>query len=128
MRKRAAAGTLANAFPGVEEVRIHLKFVSNSGPAPAPRTHSLYDSAQAYFEFACPHGDCDGGIDMNAAATALLRKSGTQAEGTLNCRGTRTGIGPDRPHCNQRVDYWLVARYKSSRGEIVRFAQKESAT
>ena len=127
MRKRAAAGTLATSFPAIEEVRVHLVFVSKSGPAPAPRTHSLYASAQAYFEFACPHGDCDGSIDMNPVTLALLRRSGTQAEGTLQCPGTRTGVGPDRPPCGQRVDYWVIARYQSSRGEIVRFPRKESA-
>lgn len=113
MRKREAAGTLATAFPNIEQVRIHLRFVANGGPAPAARTHALYDSAQAYFEFACPHGDCDGSVDLNAVTLALLRKSGTQADGTLHCPGTRTGTGPARPPCNQRVDYWIVATFQS---------------
>ncbi|MGH8204013.1 MAG: hypothetical protein ACREST_05340 [Steroidobacteraceae bacterium] len=112
MRKREAAGTLATAFPRSEQVRIHLQFVSNEGPAPAARTHALYPSAQAYFEFACPHGDCDGSIDLNAVALALLRKSGSQADGTLHCPGTRTAGGGTRPPCNQRVDYWIAARYQ----------------
>ena len=109
LRKREAAGTLATAFPRCEHVRIHLQFVSKDGPAPAARTHALYPSAQAYFEFSCPHGDCDGSIDLNAVVLALLRNSGTQADGTLHCPGTRTGGGGPRPHCSQRVDYWIVA-------------------
>jgi hypothetical protein len=113
MRKRAAAGTLATVFPRSEQVHIHLKFVSNDGPVPAARVHALYPSAQAYFEFACPHGDCDGSIDLNAVALPMLRSSGTQADGTLHCPGTRTGAGGARPRCNQRVDYWIVARYQS---------------
>jgi hypothetical protein len=113
LRKREAAGTLATAFPRSEQVRIHLQFVSNDGPVPAARTHALYPSAQAYFEFACPHGDCDGSIDLNAVALALLRNSATQADGTLHCPGTRTGRDGARPSCNQRVDYWIVARYQS---------------
>ncbi len=113
MRKREAAGTLANAFPRSEQIRIHLQFVANDGPVPAARTHALYPSAHAYFEFACAHGDCDGSIDLNAIVLSLLRDSGTQADGTLHCPGTRTdGEGP-RPRCNQRVDYWIVARYQS---------------
>jgi hypothetical protein len=111
-RKREAAGTLATAFPSAELVRIHLQFVSNSVPAPSPRTHAFYASAHAYFEFACPHGDCDASIDLNDAANALLRKGGTEASGTLHCPGTRTGDGIVRPRCNQRVDYWIVARYR----------------
>jgi hypothetical protein len=113
MRKREAAGTLATAFPRNELIRIHLQFVSKDGPAPAARTHQLYPSAQAYFEFSCPHGDCDGSIDLNPVALALLRNSGAQADGTLNCPGTRTGGGGERPRCNQRVDYWILARYQS---------------
>jgi hypothetical protein len=113
MRKRQAAGTLESAFPGSEQVHIHLRFVSQGGPAPASRTHALYSSAPAYFEFSCPHGDCDGSIDLNAVTLALLRKSGTQAEGTLYCPGTRTGTADVRPRCNQRVDYWIIARFRT---------------
>jgi len=112
-RKREAAGTLATAFPRCEQVRIHLQFVAKDGPAPAARTHALYASAQAYFEFACPHGDCDGSIDLNSVALPLLRSSGTQAEGTVHCPGTRADGGNARPPCNQRVDYWIAARYQS---------------
>ena len=112
MRKREAAGTLATAFPHSEQVRIHLQFVSQNRPAPAARTHALYPSAQAFFEFACPHGDCDGSIDLNAVALPLLRNSGAQANGTLHCPGTRSGGGGARPPCNQRVDYWIAARYQ----------------
>jgi hypothetical protein len=112
IRKREAAGTLATAFPRAEFVRIHLHFVSDGGPALSPRTHALYASADAYFEFACPHGDCDASIDLNDAARALLRKGDMESEGTLHCPGTRTGDGTVRPRCNQRVDYWIVARYR----------------
>ena len=113
MQKRAAAGTLATAFPRAEFVRVHLQFISNDGPAPSPRTHDLYPSAQAYFEFACPHGDCDASIDLNDVAHALLRKGDAETGGTIHCSGTRTGDGVVRPRCNQRVDYWIVARYRS---------------
>lgn len=113
IRKREAAGTLATAFPRSEQVHVHLQFISQSGPVPAARAHALYPSAQAYFEFTCPHGDCDGSIDLNPVVVPLLRRSGTQAEGTLLCPGTRTGGQGARRRCNQRVDYWIVARYRS---------------
>jgi hypothetical protein len=112
LRKREAAGTLATAFPLSEQVRVHLQFVSEALPVPAARTHALYPSAKAYFEFACPHGDCDGSIDLNPVALSLLRSSGAHADGTLHCPGTRTDGGGTRPPCNQRVDYWIDARYQ----------------
>jgi len=112
MRKRQAAGTLATAFPRAEFVRFHLQFVSSDGLAQPPRTHDLYAAAQAYFVFACPHGDCDAGIDLNDVARALLRNGETKSAGTLHCSGTRTAHGGTRRACNQRVDYWILARYQ----------------
>jgi hypothetical protein len=112
-RKREAAGTLAAAFPRAELVHIHLQFLSSTAPVPAARTHALYSSAQAYFEFSCPYGDCDGSIDLNDVALPLLRKAGNEVSGTLHCPGTRTAEGGARPRCNLRVDYWIVARYRS---------------
>jgi hypothetical protein len=114
MRKRAAADTLATAFPRAELVRIHLQFVAHGGPALSSRTHAFYSSAQAYFEFACPHGDCDASIDLNDAAIPLLRRGATEADGTLHCPGTRTDGGAERRRCNQRVDYWILARYSAA--------------
>ena len=113
VRKREAAGTLATAYPGSELVRIHLKFVSRNCPEPAARTHDLYPSAHAYFEFACPYGDCDGSIDLNAAVIALLRTTSTHADGILHCPGTRIGPGGARLRCNQRVDYWIAVRHQA---------------
>ena len=119
MRKRQAAGTLASAFPRVEQIRIQLRFINKMGTVPAAQTHALYPSAQAYFEFACPHGDCDGSIDLNEIALPLLRTSGVQLDGTLHCPGTRTGGGTGtagatvRPPCGQRVDYWIAAQYQT---------------
>ena len=113
MRKRDAAGTLATSFPRAEFVRVHLQFVSNDGPPLSPRTHALYASAQAFFEFSCPHGDCDANINLHQEAQALLRNGKTEASGTLHCSGTRIGDAGGRRRCNQRVDYWIVARYRS---------------
>lgn len=112
MRKRQAAGTLEAAFPRVAQVRIQLRFVNKNGIAPAAQTHALYPSAQAYFEFSCPHGDCDGSFDLNSVALPLIRSSGTQTDGTLHCPGSRTGEAGARAPCNQRVDYWIAAQYE----------------
>ena len=88
MRKRQAAGTLEGTFPRVEQVRIQLHFLNTNGYAPAAQSHALYPSAQAYFEFACPHGDCDGSIDLNSIALTCLKSEGAQADGTMSCPGT----------------------------------------
>ncbi len=113
LRKRAAAGTLATAFPRVEQIRLQLRFISTVGVAPAAQTHALYPSAQAYFEFACPHGDCDGSVDLNGVALPMLKSAGSHVDGTLNCPGSRTAGGTNRQPCNQRVDFWISAQYQA---------------
>jgi hypothetical protein len=113
LRKRVAAGTLAKSFPLVEQVRVQLRFVATENAAPAAQVHALYPSAPAYFEFTCPHGDCDGSIDLNDVALALLRSSDRQTEGTLKCPGSRTAGGALRQPCNQRTDYWISAQYQA---------------
>lgn len=113
LRNRQAAGTLASACPMVERVRIQLRFLPVSGSVPAAQTHALYPSAPAWFEFACPFGDCDGSFDLNAIVKPILSRSGPQASGSLHCTGTRTGSAMTRQPCNLRVDYWVAAEYQA---------------
>ncbi len=113
LRNRLAAGTLANAYPDVQRVRIQLRFVPKAGAVPAGQVHALYPSAPAYFEFACPYGDCDGGFDLNEVALPLLRKSDSQVEGSHLCSGSRTGGAMTRQPCKLRADYWIAAQYQS---------------
>ena len=112
LRNRQAAGTLAGACPNLERVRIHLRFIPVAGVAPAAQTHELYPSAPAWFEFACPYGDCDGSFDLNAVVKPLLAKAGTQASGSLHCSGTRTGNAMTRQPCKLRLDYRAAAEYR----------------
>lgn len=113
MRNRQAAGTLAGTAPRVERVRIQLRFLPVAGVVPAAQTHALYPSAPAWFEFACPFGDCDGSFDLNDTVKPLLSRSGPEASGSLQCGGTRTGSAPTRQPCNLRADYWIAAEYQA---------------
>src|ERR1700741_1689475 len=82
LRRRTAAGTIAHSFPSVAQVRLQLRFVATTGPVPAAQVHSLFPSAPAYFEFACPYSDCDGSFDLDTVALPLLRGSEAQGEGS----------------------------------------------
>ncbi len=113
LQKRAKAGVLAKAFPDVEQVRVQLRFVATANPMPAAQVHALYPSAHAYFEFACPYGDCDGSFDLNGAALPLLRSSAAHTEGTMHCSGSRTAGGMTRQPCKLRADYWIDAKYQT---------------
>lgn len=111
-RRKAAAGTLGNAFADVDQVRIVLRFVASAGTVPAAQLHTLYPSAPAYFEFACPFGDCDGSFDLNGIATQLLANSDAQVKGSLRCTGSRTCGELPRKACSLRVEYWITAQYR----------------
>jgi hypothetical protein len=113
LRRRVAAGNIAKAYPRVELVRLQLRFLPVSGSVPAAQIHALYPSAPAYFEFACPYGDCDGSFDLNAVVQPFLAKAGSQTDGTLLCSGTRTAAGMTRQPCKLRADYWVSAQHQA---------------
>ena len=113
LRRRVAAGNIAKAYPRVELVRLQLRFLPASGSVPAAQIHALYPSAPAYFEFACPYGDCDGSFDLNAVVQPFLAKDGSQTDGTLLCSGTRTAAGMTRQPCKLRADYWVGAQHQA---------------
>ncbi len=111
-RKRVAAGTLADAYPAVEQVNVTLTFNEPEGLSPVRQTHGMYPAAPAYFEFPCPHGDCDGSFDLNSAAAAVLKKSLNVGDGTLKCPGTRSGTPVARQPCTLSADYRIAVQYQ----------------
>lgn len=113
-RKRAAAGTLDEQFPAVARVRIELSFPDTAGPAPARQLHDIYPPAPAYFDFSCPYGDCDGGFDLNKAASSVMKAATIHAEGTIECSGNRVGM--TRLPCTLRAHYRIAAEYETKDG------------
>jgi len=110
-RKRMAAGSLSSAFPAVESVRIELNFQDESSQQPVRQLHALYPAAPAFFEFSCPHGDCDGSLDMNEIVSAMLQRSSTSVGGTLRCPGFRAGPGMTKRSCSLNASYRIAAQY-----------------
>jgi len=114
-RRRVAAGTLLTAWPAVEQVRIQLDFRDAAGLPPSGQVHDLFPSAPAFFEFSCPFGDCDGALDLNGPVALLLAASRTQAQGAIDCTGSRAG-GPAKIPCGLQVRYRISARYAPKKG------------
>jgi len=110
-RKRAAASTIGSAFPAVETIRVELSFRDSTRQEPAGQSHIMYPSAHAYFEFACPYGDCDGSLDLNAVASSLMAHSTSQAQGTIQCTGLRTGKEMTKQPCGVHAQYRIAAQY-----------------
>jgi hypothetical protein len=116
LRARSAAQTVRGAFPGVELVCVDLEFEDATAPHPGAQSHALHPPAPAFFEFPCPHADCDGGFDLSSAAVSLLTGSATRASGRLECRGTRPSAGMTKLPCGVRVRYTIVAQYHRGGG------------
>jgi hypothetical protein len=114
LRNRAAAGTIAAAFPAVESVRIQLQLESTTTPVPAAQIHALYPSAPAYFDFSCPYGDCDGSLDLNGAVVALLEEAGSRTTGKVRCSGTRIAAELKREPCGLSASYLVTAQYQAA--------------
>lgn len=115
-RKRASARSLASAFPRVENIRIELIFEALAGRDPARQSHLMYPAAPAYFRFDCPHGDCDGGFDLNAVALSLMASASERSEGTLQCPGSRPGAAMSRQACGLRTHYRIAVHYAPQAG------------
>ena len=115
LRDRAAARTLRGAFPAVERVRVDLRFEDAAARPPGAQSHAMHPPARAFFEFLCPHADCDGGFDLSGVATSVLTRASTHAEGTLDCKGTRPSAGMTKQPCGVRVRYTILAQYHSNR-------------
>ena len=112
-RSRAAAQTLRTAFPGVERIRVELKFVEATAPAPGAQSHVMYPPARAFFEFPCPHADCDGRFDLSSVASAVMADATAQADGRLECGGLRPRPGMTKQLCGVRLHYTVIAQHKA---------------
>ena len=112
LRGRAAALTLRGAFPDVERIRVDLKFEDTTAPPPGAQSHAMHPPARAFFEFLCPHSDCDGGFNLGNAAISVLTRASTRAAGTLECKGTRPSVGMTKQPCGVRVQYTILAQYR----------------
>jgi hypothetical protein len=111
LRDRAAAPTLRSAFPGVERIRVDLTFRDTAALSPGAQSHAVHPSARAFFEFLCPHADCDGTFDLTAAAHSVMTDASSDADGTLDCKGTRPRPGLTRGPCGVSVRYSIVAQH-----------------
>ena len=116
LRDRAAARTLRSAFPDVERIRVDLMFRETAVLSPGAQSHAVYPAARAFFEFLCPHADCDGTFDLTAAVCSVMTDASAQAEGVLDCKGTRPRPGMTKGPCGVSVRYTIVAKFTAHLG------------
>jgi hypothetical protein len=113
LRDRAGAQTLRSAFPDVERICVDLTFRDGAGAPPGAQSHAVHPAARAFFEFLCPHADCDGTFDLTAAVNLVMSDASSHANGTLACKGTRPRPGLTKGPCAVTVQYAIAAQYRA---------------
>ncbi len=113
LHDRAAAQTLRSAFPGVERIRVDLTFRDTTALSPGAQSHAVYPAARAFFEFLCPHADCNGTFDLTDAVYSVMRDASAHADGTLECKGTRPRPGMTTGPCEVSVRYTIATKYRA---------------
>ena len=108
--------TLRSAFPGVERIRVDLTFRDTAAAPPGAQSHVVHPAARAFFEFLCPHADCDGTFDLTAAVDMVMTDASSRVDGTLDCKGMRPRPGLTKGPCGVSVRYTIVARHRAQSG------------
>jgi hypothetical protein len=108
-RSRASALALRAAYPSVQQLRLELKFEGPSAHAPAAQSHLLYPPARAFFEFPCPHADCDGEFDLTAVVQRTVADKAHASHGTLMCSGSRAFDHRSKQPCGLHLNYSVTA-------------------
>lgn len=107
-----AALPLRVTYSAIQHLRLELQFEGATRNLPAAQAHVLHPPARAFFEFPCPHADCDGEFDLTAAVSAALEKRVGQADGGLKCPGQRPDQRGSRCPCELHLNYALTVTYQ----------------
>lgn len=108
---RVDAPTLRQFLPDAAQVWVELAFDADVRLAQAARVFTIYPTAQAYFVYACPFGDCDGTYDLNAPVFAMLRAHACQSSGVLQCIGRKARRAAPGPQCGLGMAYAVAVSY-----------------
>lgn len=95
---------------------MDLTFHDTAALSPGAQSHAVHPAARAFFEFLCPHADCDGTFDLTAAVRSAMTDASAHADGTLDCKGMRPRPGLTKGPCGVSVRYTIVAHYRAKSG------------
>lgn len=108
-RSRAAALAVRATFPNVQQLRLEFRFEGTGSHTPVAQSHQLYPPARAFFEFPCPHADCDGQFDLTDVVRRTVADLPHASRGTIVCPGCRAlDLGSKQP-CGLQLVYSVTA-------------------
>jgi hypothetical protein len=110
-KARKAASPLGRVYPQVQKIRLELAFADNIARPPAAQSLLFYPPARAFFQFPCPHADCNGQLDLDEIVTRAIDSATRDIQGELVCAGIRPERGATSRTCELRVLYHVTAFY-----------------
>ncbi len=113
-QNRLATGALAERFPQVASMRIHMTYYQKGvNPVLMLRTINVQPPDSAYFNMDCLIKGCvDGGFDLTSIISKMVKARKKTAKGKLVCRGKTDTSSAD----HASVDYEIEIHYgKKSR-------------
>jgi hypothetical protein len=106
---------LRTAFPGVEELRVELEFIGESGWMPSNQVRILRPAARASFRYPCPFAGCSGWFDLDEPVRRLVERRGSSVASELGCAGVRPRDRATGNACQVQVRYVVKASYADSK-------------
>ena len=114
-RAYAEATLLHDRFPDVEQVLLDLSFIDLSKIGTySSQLRTISAAAKAFFAVACPRTLClDGGFDLDAIVSAMLRAGAATSTGKLECGGWIDPTRPEYARCRLQMQFLVQVRYEA---------------
>ncbi|MGE5894466.1 MAG: hypothetical protein ACM34I_10460 [bacterium] len=108
--KKTAAGLIADRFPGVADMVIHMTYYHEAAnPVLMERTINVFPTSFAYFQMECMNRDCtNGGFDLTSVIRNMVKNRKKTHKGTLACKGDNKVLSPE----HASISYEITIRYK----------------
>jgi hypothetical protein len=106
---------LRTVFPGVEELRVELEFIWESGWMPSNQLRILRPAARASFRYPCPFAGCSGWFELDEQVRRLVECRESSVTSELGCAGVRPRDRATGKPCQAQVRYVIKASYAGSK-------------
>ena len=113
-RAYAEATVLHDRFPDVEQVLLDLSFTDLSKIGTySSQLRTISAPAKAFFAVPCPRTLClDGGFDLDAIVSAMLKAGAATSTGKLECGGWIDPSRADHARCRLQMQFLVQVRYE----------------
>ena len=114
-RAYAEATLLHDRFPDVEQVLLDLSFTDLSKIGTySSQLRTISAPAKAFFAVPCPRTLClDGGFDLDAIVSAMLKAGAATSTGKLECGGWIDPSRADHARCRLQMQFLVQVRYEA---------------